>query len=77
MNPVCYICGRVRPNPPTGSDFDWKKWERDGEGWYSFTSWGLSDKLYLCRSCAMFVKSDMRNIRDAIFRARLDIHKEE
>lgn len=77
MNPVCHVCGRVRPNPPTESDFDWRKWEHDGEGWYSFTSWDLSDKLYLCRDCARIVKRDMRNRRDEMFRARMDIHKEE
>lgn len=77
MNPVCYICGRVRPTPPTGSDFDWRKWEHDGEGWYRFTSWGLSDKLYLCRDCARIVKRDMNERREEMFRARMDVRKEE
>lgn len=76
-NPMCYICGRVRPNPPTGSDFDWREWEHDGEGWYSFASWGLSDKLYLCRGCARIVKRDINMRKEEMLRARMDIRKEE
>ena len=71
MNPVCYICGRARPNPPTKSDFNWRKWEHDGEGWYGFTSWDLSDKLYLCRDCARIVKRDINKRREEMFRARV------
>lgn len=42
-----------------------------------FTSWDLSDKLYLCRSCARSVKCDINMRRDEMFRARMDIRKEE
>ena len=55
---VCEICGKVRPNPEMCLDLNrMDEWEMNGEGWYVFSDWTRKDRTYLCRYCALSVKS--------------------